>query len=654
MTRDCGLERGMRRPHRAGTFGVRAARSVLLPMQRRSLTLTSGLRCSALRAPARHGVDQRRDDTVQNETTGNRTKPREARSDPDPPRRVQVDSRHPSPRSWHPTHTDGTSAVTTDPSASAPILVVDDDDAGRTLVAFALRRAGLEVLEARNGEAALEIVRTTPVAMVVCDMVMPGMFGIDVVRTLRSRSESATLPVLLMTGSGDASSVIEGLAAGADDFLSKPVRLDELVARINAHLRRTIAWSDVMEQRSAELARQRALIGDTLRGLRPGDTAEATAQAICRQVVRLAGMTSAQIFIFEVDGRATPIGFTIASGEDPPLRRLPIERSKHLRARAMEGPWIEPWIPRRWHPYDDLLTGLGSHLVGYAPVRSNNLLIGLFVIDAAEAVDERSLSESLPALVEFADLAAALIGRDVAERTEASLARGHIQAIIANSDFEPVFQPIVDVEKKAVFGYEGLTRFADGVSPDIRFAEAAAVGLGIELETVTLRASLAAAAGLPAGASLDLNVSPALIMAPDALRALLRDAGRPIVLEVTEHAEIADYAAFRASFAALGPMQLAVDDAGAGFASLRHILELRPAFVKLDRSLIVAIQEDEARQAMIVGLRHFARSSGSRLIAEGVETEAELEVLRALEIGLVQGFLVGRPGTVAELVRPEA
>jgi len=76
--------------------------------------------------------------------------------------------------------------------------------------------------------------------------------------------------------------------------------------------------------------------------------------------------------------------------------------------------------------------------------------------------------------------------------------------------------------------------------------------------------------------------------------------------------------------------------------------------VKLDRSLIVAIQEDEARQAMIVGLRHFARSSGSRLIAEGVETEAELEVLRALEIGLVQGFLVGRPGTVAELVRPEA
>jgi len=544
--------------------------------------------------------------------------------------------------------------VTSSPPPNAPILVVDDDDAGRTLIAFALRRAGLEVLEAPNGEAALEMVRTTPVAMVVCDMVMPGMFGTEVVRILRSRSESATLPVLLMTGSGDASSVIDGLAAGADDFLSKPVRLDELVARINAHLRRTTAWSDVLERRSAALARQRALIGDTLRGLRPGDTVEATAQAICRQVVQLSGMTSAQIFIFEVDGVATPLGFTMAGGEDPPLRRLPIERSKHLRARAMEGPWIEPWVPRRWHPYNDLLTSLGSHLVGYAPVRSNNLLFGLLVIDAEETVDERSLSESLPALVEFADLTAALIGREVAERTEANLARSHIQAIIANSEFEPVFQPIVDVEQKVVFGYEGLTRFADGVSPDVRFAEAAAVGLGIELETVTLRASLAAAAGLPAGASLDLNVSPAMILAPDPLRKLLRDAGRPIVLEVTEHAEIADYAEFRASFAALGPMQLSVDDAGAGFASLRHILELRPAFVKLDRSLIVAIQDDEARQAMIVGLRHFARSSGSQLIAEGVETEAELEVLRTLEISLVQGFLVGRPGTVADLARPGA
>ena len=539
--------------------------------------------------------------------------------------------------------------MTTSPVGPAPVLVVDDDDGIRELVGFALRRAGFEVIEASNGQAALDLVRTVPVGMVVLDMGMPEMSGTYVVQALRAQPETATLPVLLMTGSGDEMSVIEGLAAGADDFLLKPVRLDELVARINAHLRRGVAWSQVLEERTAQVARQRALIADTLRGLRPGDSPEATAQAICRQVIRLAGVTAAQIFIFELDGRAMPIGFTVAGGADPPLERLPAERSKHLRGRAAEGPWMEPWIPQRGHPYNDLLTRLGSHLVAYAPVRSNTQLIGLLVIDAAESVDERALAESLPALVEFADLAAALVGRDVAERTEASAAREHILAIIERAEFEPVFQPIVDLENDAVIGYEGLTRFADGVSPEVRFAEATTVGLGPELEAATLKASLIAAAPLPGEATLNLNVSPTLITARQPLQNLVRDAGRPIVLEVTEHAQIADYEAFRTSFALLRPkMELAVDDAGAGFASLRHILELRPAFVKLDRSLIAGLEADEARQAMIVGLSHFARSVGCRLIAEGVETEAELEVLRTLAIRLAQGFLLGRPASAGD------
>jgi EAL domain-containing protein (putative c-di-GMP-specific phosphodiesterase class I) len=107
---------------------------------------------------------------------------------------------------------------------------------------------------------------------------------------------------------------------------------------------------------------------------------------------------------------------------------------------------------------------------------------------------------------------------------------------------------------------------------------------------------------------------------------------------------MANYPAFRAAMATLGPkVELAVDDAGAGFASLRHILELRPAFVKLDRSLVAGLESDYARHAMIAGLRHFARATGFRLIAEGIETDRDLAVLRALDIGLGQGYLLGRP-----------
>jgi EAL domain-containing protein (putative c-di-GMP-specific phosphodiesterase class I) len=140
------------------------------------------------------------------------------------------------------------------------------------------------------------------------------------------------------------------------------------------------------------------------------------------------------------------------------------------------------------------------------------------------------------------------------------------------------------------------------------------------------------------------NASPELIIAGDPLRSLLAGISRRLVLEVTEHAPIADYPAFRAAMDALGPkVEFAVDDTGTGFASLRHIVELRPAFVKLDRSLIAGLEADHARQAMIVGLCHFAQVTGCRLIVEGIETASELTLLRALAIDLGQGYLLGRP-----------
>jgi EAL domain-containing protein (putative c-di-GMP-specific phosphodiesterase class I) len=122
------------------------------------------------------------------------------------------------------------------------------------------------------------------------------------------------------------------------------------------------------------------------------------------------------------------------------------------------------------------------------------------------------------------------------------------------------------------------------------------------------------------------------------------------VVEVTEHSEITDYPAFRRAVQELGPrVRLAVDDAGAGFASLRHIIELRPSFVKLDRQVIAGIDGDEARQAMVAGLSHFAHNTGCWLIAEGVETAAELNTLRQLEVRYVQGYLLGPPAPFSEL-----
>jgi PAS domain S-box-containing protein len=407
---------------------------------------------------------------------------------------------------------------------------------------------------------------------------------------------------------------------------------------------RDVTRERALAERSTQLARERALIGDTIRGLRAGDTLEATAQAICRQVVGLTGIAAAQLLVFEPDGYAMPIGLVVADHADPPLRRLSYQRSRQLRGRALEGPWIEPSASRQDHPEDQPLMGVGVRSLAHGPVRFDGRVIGLLTVQATDSVDKAPIADALPALCEFADLAGAVIGREVAQRTAAGRSRGRVSKIIAHGAFRPVFQPIVDLQSHAVVGYEALTRFTDGSEPGVVFAEAAAVGLGAELEIATLKASLAAAVTLPRSLWLNLNASPDLILAGEPLRSLLGGSRRRLVLEVTEHTAIADYPAFRSAADAYGPkVDLAVDDAGAGFASLRHILELRPAFVKLDRWLIAGLEGDDARQAMVVGLVHFARSTGCRLIAEGIETESELAVLGSLNIRLGQGYLLGRP-----------
>jgi EAL domain-containing protein (putative c-di-GMP-specific phosphodiesterase class I) len=210
-----------------------------------------------------------------------------------------------------------------------------------------------------------------------------------------------------------------------------------------------------------------------------------------------------------------------------------------------------------------------------------------------------------------------------------------------------VYQPIVDLGTSEIVGFEALTRFDSGDRPDHVFADAWSVGLGPDLEVVTLKAAVEAAARLPPGPWLSLNISPRLFgMRPD-LASILAKVGQPLVIEVTEHQAVADYEALRMAIQAIGPgVRLAVDDAGAGAANFAHIVGLRPDFVKLDMGFVRDIDSDVSRQALVVGLGHFALTAGCPLIAEGIETRAEAETLANLGAGLGQGYLYGRPAPI--------
>jgi PAS domain S-box-containing protein len=411
---------------------------------------------------------------------------------------------------------------------------------------------------------------------------------------------------------------------------------------------RARAAHEALEARDVRHRHERTLITDAIGALSPLDTAEQTAEAICRRVVELPEIAMASLLILEPDGSALPLAITVDDGRVLDRKNLGPERSVQLQTRAALGPWVEAWRARAGHPYlsDHLAIGLRGQ--AYSPIRSGATLIGLLTVGSRDPDAVALLTERLPAILEFASLAGALLAPSVARTSMAAAMRGRYQAIINDQAFHPVFQPIVELASGAVLGYEALTRFDDGTRPDVVFAEARRCGLEGELESVTLRAAVAASDALPMERFLSLNVSPSFILAGDELRAILAARTRPIVLEITEHETIEDYGALRSAFVALGSgLRLAVDDAGAGVANFNHLVELRPQFVKVDIGLVRGVNADLARQALIVALLHFAKATDCHVVAEGIETKAERAVLEKLEVPFGQGYLFGRPAVAS-------
>jgi EAL domain-containing protein (putative c-di-GMP-specific phosphodiesterase class I) len=396
------------------------------------------------------------------------------------------------------------------------------------------------------------------------------------------------------------------------------------------------------ESRSSQVQVQRAIVAEAMSRLRTSGTVEMIATSIARLVLKLPGLDFAGVLLFEADGAATPIGLALSTGPIPERRSLSLERSRSIRRKLRGGPWTREWTPSPDDPLSEAIANVDVTVMTYAPIRSGRDLLGFFVVGAGGPAAQATASELLPGLVEFAGLAGALLAPSVKVRRRHRRIRAAIRQIVQRSEFNPVFQPIVDLKTCVIGGYEALTRFHDGTAPDVKFAEAASVGLGPDLELATLEAIFRDARELPPGHSLNINATPALILAGDRLLRLIAGAERTVVCEITEHVAIEDYPAVRSALERLAGIQVAVDDAGAGFSSFRHILELRPSFVKLDRSLVAGIDGDPVRQALIAGMRHFALAAGCFLVAEGIETEAELATLRELEVPLGQGYLLGR------------
>jgi EAL domain-containing protein (putative c-di-GMP-specific phosphodiesterase class I)/CheY-like chemotaxis protein len=503
------------------------------------------------------------------------------------------------------------------------VLVVDDDPVGRSVVAGVLRDAGFRTIEADSGTAALDVLAGFTVDAALIDHSMPGMSGLELTVRVRQMPEYQMLPILFLSATDSPETRMAALDAGATDFMSKPFPYDEIAARLRSQMQLSARWAATVHG-----LEDRATVVADLAGLGADLNPAVLSRRICERISRAHGGAGVAVFSW-LDRSGEPL-LLASSGGGPDVFA---DAGAMLSLRGQVGPWIE---------YPAEAAG-GNSIPGWVvccPLQRRQTTVGLLVIEGGNRAQE----EMLAAGMDYAPTVALLLGQALSDSHRTRETRAMVERTLRQGAFEPVFQPIVDLGTGEVLGYEALTRLASG-DPIVRLlAEATEAGIRAQTEISLLSAALRDARSLR-GAWVSLNVSPSVVVDhAEELASLIDQSECQVVIELTENERIEDYATVRRALSELGErVKVSVDDTGAGYASLRHVIDLHPHYLKLDRSWISGLDQDQTRQALVAGMVAFCRHTDTEMIAEGVETESELATLRALDVRLAQGYLLGRP-----------
>lgn len=247
---------------------------------------------------------------------------------------------------------------------------------------------------------------------------------------------------------------------------------------------------------------------------------------------------------------------------------------------------------------------------------------------------------------------ARIMAADYSRRVN-SRARERMRDLIVNRQLTSVFQPIVQIPGGPVQAYEALIRGPEGTdlfSPAMLFNLAGHADLVGELDRACCETVLSSLAGLPEDALLFANVLPTLIndggFRSRMIETVSRGIGRErMVLELNEGVAIRSYDVLSKGLEELRAqgVRVAVDDLGAGYANLDHVVKLKPDFLKLDISMVRGVHQSSVKQALIASMVSVGRAVGATVIAEGIEEQAEHDMLVSLGVGWGQGYLFARP-----------
>lgn len=575
-------------------------------------------------------------------------------------------------------------AISPEPAALAAlgsagrILVVDDTFDNRSVLRRRLIKRDFAVVEAENGEEALDLVASQSFDLVLLDVMMPGLSGLEVLLRIRESFTSQQLPVIMVTAKSFSEDVVEALQLGADDYVTKPVDFNVALARIQTQIARKRA-TDAQEAKriraealvSQEVAEKERL-GASAAYLAAHDplTGLANRSAFCAALDEAAQAdgTFSVLFIDLDRFKAVNDAMGHVTGDEL-LKRI----SARIRDVAGEGDRLarfggdEFLLLHRHAAGSTSAIELGERIIAALclpfELCGQDLTLGASIGVAEYDATERPVD----AIIGDADIAMyvakraggnrvrafdAQLAQQTRRRTELEI---ELQLALKRGELTIVYQPIVNLATGAISSFEALLRWesqARGVISPAEFVPIAEeTGLIVQIGDWVLREACLEARNWPEGVKVAVNLSTVQFQRGNVVSMVmnaLATSGLPpanLELEITESLILAqsddNLTAIR-QLRDLG-VRIAMDDFGTGYSSLSYLRDFECGKIKVDRSFVRSLAHDEGSRAIVSSISSLALNLGITTTAEGVETLEQLEIIRSTGLTEVQGYFLGRP-----------
>jgi len=590
-----------------------------------------------------------------------------------------------------------------DRGVTPSVLIVDDNENNRFVLIDALEDEGYALREAVDGLDALEQIERDPPDLVLLDVMMPRLDGIECCRRLRANPRTCEIPVILITALDDDEHVVRGLDAGATDYLGKPFARAVVRARVRVALRSKLAV-DELRRKSEEIEALVAMLerrNEDLKSLALHDGLTGLpnrlllADRLAHTLERAQREPELRFALLFLDfDRFKRVNDTMGhAAGDELLKSIAGRLRNQLRGGDTLAPPAPQILPSRlggdefvalvegYHRPEDLeqiVLRLRHSLELPHTVQGREIVcaasIGIVTSDQAYEHADDMLRDADAAMYR-----AKARGRDCVEAFEAGGHETGVQALrtanelrrgIERGEIVPYFQPIVDLDSGRAIGFEVLARWLHpdrGLLPPGEFLPLAEeTGLLVDLGATMLRDSMAqlahwrAAGHAFANCSLSINVGTRQLVDPnfyDTVVEALAETGldaNSLWLEITETALLADVKAATVALRELRSLglHLSVDDFGTGYSSLTYLKRFPVEAIKIDKSFVAGLGIESEDSTIVEAVVRLGQSLGLSVVAEGIESPLQLSRLRDLDCDRGQGYLFGRPRP-ADLIEKE-